>query len=143
MMKLKEKLQKRGGFTLVEMLIVVAIIAILVAVSIPIANTALEKARTATDSANERAAKAEGVIKYLSGDYTAPTSGNSVSFAYDAVNGQLVEITEGTSFTYGSCSYHKDGYIKVTINVTDGTVSVEWTKGKGLDLNNTGAKADA
>ena len=52
--KLSRKLKKTGGFTLIEMLIVVAIIAILVAVSIPMVNASLEKAREATDAANER-----------------------------------------------------------------------------------------
>ena len=66
MKRLKEKLNKNGGFTLVEMLIVVAIIAILVAVSIPIVNNALDRARHATDQANERSAKAEIMIRYLS-----------------------------------------------------------------------------
>ena len=36
MNNLKAKLKKQGGFTLIEMLIVVAIIAILIAVSIPL-----------------------------------------------------------------------------------------------------------
>jgi type IV pilus assembly protein PilA len=57
----KEELQKRGykGFTLMEMLIVIAIIAILVAIAIPIFTAQLEKAREATDAANIRAAYAE------------------------------------------------------------------------------------
>ena len=54
MKNLKAKLRRDGGFTLVEMLIVVAIIAILVAVSIPMVGTALDKARDATDKANLR-----------------------------------------------------------------------------------------
>ena len=66
MLKLRNKLNKKGGFTLVEMLIVVAIIAILVAVSIPLITGALERTRIATDAANERAAKAEATIAYLS-----------------------------------------------------------------------------
>lgn len=52
--KLSAKLSKNGGFTLVEMLIVVAIIAILVAVSIPMVNKSLDKARRAVDEANAR-----------------------------------------------------------------------------------------
>ena len=51
---LREKFRKHEGFTLVEMLIVVAIIAILVAVSIPLVTSSLEKARRAVDEANAR-----------------------------------------------------------------------------------------
>ena len=55
---LKKKLNKKG-FTLAELLIVVAIIAVLVAISIPIFTSQLEKSREATDMANIRAAYAE------------------------------------------------------------------------------------
>ncbi len=58
MKKIMKKLNKKG-FTLAELLIVVAIIAVLVAISIPIFNTQLEKSREATDAANLRAAYAE------------------------------------------------------------------------------------
>lgn len=55
-----KKLRKNEkGFTLAELLIVVAIIGVLVAISIPIFTAQLEKAREATDMANLRAAYAE------------------------------------------------------------------------------------
>ena len=54
--RLSAKLSKNGGFTLVEMLIVVAIIAILIMVSIPMIGANLDKARMAVDDANERTA---------------------------------------------------------------------------------------
>ncbi len=60
-----QKLRSKKGFTLMEMLIVVAIIAILVAIAIPAFNTSLNKARIATDEANIRAAYAEVMVKYL------------------------------------------------------------------------------
>ena len=57
----------KKGFTLMEMLIVVAIIAVLVAIAIPVLNGTLEKAREATDAANLRAAYAEVSVNYLDG----------------------------------------------------------------------------
>lgn len=56
MEQLKAKLKKQGGFTMVELLIVVAIIGILAAVSIPLFNNALERARHGVDAANARSA---------------------------------------------------------------------------------------
>ena len=61
-----KKLRKNEkGFTLAELLIVVAIIGVLVAISIPIFTAQLEKAREATDMANIRAAYAEVVADGL------------------------------------------------------------------------------
>ena len=53
------------GFTLAELLIVVAIIAVLVAIAIPIFTTQLERSREATDAANIRSAYAEVVAAAL------------------------------------------------------------------------------
>ena len=57
--------KNRKGFTLAELLIVVAIIAVLVAIAIPVFTTQLEKSREATDQANVRSAYAEAVADYL------------------------------------------------------------------------------
>lgn len=51
--------RNRKGFTLAELLIVVAIIAVLVAIAIPVFRDQLEKSREATDAANIRTAYAE------------------------------------------------------------------------------------
>ena len=51
MNRMSKKLNKKG-FTLAELLIVVAIIAVLVVVSVPIFSSKLEKAREAADVAN-------------------------------------------------------------------------------------------
>ena len=61
------------GFTLAELLIVVAIIAVLVAVAIPTFTNQLEKAREATDIANLRSAYAEIVTKALENPQEAVT----------------------------------------------------------------------
>lgn len=64
------KMRENGkkGFTLAELLIVVAIIAVLVAISIPIFSAQLEKSREATDAANIRSAYAEVSADLLSDD---------------------------------------------------------------------------
>ena len=59
------KQNNKKGFTLAELLIVVAIIAVLVAIAIPVFTTQLEKSREATDAANVRAAYATLVTQYL------------------------------------------------------------------------------
>ena len=59
-----KKLNKKG-FTLAELLVVVAIIGVLVAISIPIFTSQLEKSREATDAANLRAAYATASAKVL------------------------------------------------------------------------------
>ena len=59
------KLREKKGFTLAELLIVVAIIAVLVAIAIPIFTTQLEKSREATDMANLRSAYAEVIAANL------------------------------------------------------------------------------
>jgi len=61
---LKKRVNKKG-FTLAELLIVVAIIAVLVAIAIPVFSTQLEKSREATDAANIRAAYAEVLTESL------------------------------------------------------------------------------
>ena len=58
------------GFTLIEMLVVIAIIAILVAVVVPVVSNSTQKARAATDAANLRAVYAELNIHVISGEKT-------------------------------------------------------------------------
>ena len=60
--------QNKNGFTLMEMLIVIAIIAVLIAVAIPIFASQLEKTREATDLANVRSAYAQVSTEALLGD---------------------------------------------------------------------------
>ena len=67
------------GFTLAELLIVVAIIGVLVAISIPIFSKQLEKARDATSVANIRSAYAEAMTEYISPD---PIEKNKKGNAY-------------------------------------------------------------
>lgn len=72
----KAELQKRDkkGFTLMEMLIVVAIIAILVAIAIPVFTTQLNKAKESADEANARS-----IYALVTADYMTNGAGATVS----------------------------------------------------------------
>ena len=61
----------KKGFTLAELLIVVAIIAVLVAIAIPVFTSQLEKSRESVDLSNVRAAYAEVMTAALTNDGTA------------------------------------------------------------------------
>ncbi len=59
------KKNNKKGFTLAELLIVVAIIAVLVAIAIPVFTTQLEKSRDAVTVSNLRAAYAEAATEMM------------------------------------------------------------------------------
>ncbi len=94
---MKIKHRKNGGFTLMEMLIVVAIIAVLVAIAIPTFSGSLHKAKVAADEANIRAYYAELQMDYLLNDRYDPAIGpdltgypnTSITFA----DGNTVNLT--------------------------------------------------
>ena len=76
---IKKVKERREGFTMAELLIVVAIIAVLVAIAIPVFTSQLEKSRESVDAANIRAAYAEVVAAALTGEVDA-TSGNTQAY---------------------------------------------------------------
>ena len=82
-------MRNNKGFTTLELLIVVAIIAILTAIAIPIFTRQLNKARIAVDQANVRSAKAIIMANIASGD----AEYNKVYY-YDAKKGELASTTE-------------------------------------------------
>ena len=82
---MKEK-QNNKGFTLAELLIVVAIIGVLVAISIPIFNNQLRKARLATNQANARAAYSAVELQFLTSNHR---SGGETYYTYDTETGQI------------------------------------------------------
>lgn len=143
------KLNTHDGFTLIEMLLVVTIIAVLVAVSIPMVTGTLERARVATDMANERVARTAAITEYMTeGTFGGQPcdSGFSVIAYYDAAKGKWVDKRDGIQ-SYGKCIKthgHKADILEGIWNPADGMVYLRWPKaGNVIDsLSNVGDPSD-
>ena len=98
------KKMNKKGFTLMEMLIVIAIIAILIAIAIPTFTAALEKSRQKTDLANARALKSLVVAAYMA-DETADAT------LVAGINGVQNNATVGNGY---KVYLNKDGQTYVT-----------------------------
>ena len=77
---MKKMMKNRKGFTLMEMLIVVAIIAILVIIAIPTFNSALAKARAATDVANIRSGYAAALVEAMTNGVETGNGANNTYY---------------------------------------------------------------
>lgn len=82
-------LRNKKGFTLIEMLVVVALIAVLVAIVMPIVGNSTTKAKAATDVANLRAVYAELNILVISGDLTESSVQEIMDSAQTSPNSTL------------------------------------------------------
>lgn len=84
--------KSREGFTLAELLIVVAIIAVLVAVAIPVFGSQLEKSREAEDLANVRAAYAKVLTEANMGIYDKVVTVDLKQKQYDWQSADVITI---------------------------------------------------
>lgn len=87
------------GFTLMEMLIVVAIIAVLVAIAIPTFTSSLNKAKVATDQANIRAGYASVMLKVLESDLDGATAPIQANTSYILQKDGSVKLSSDTNQT--------------------------------------------
>lgn len=86
-------MNRKKGFTLAELLIVVAIIGVLVAVSVPIFTAQRSKAVDAVNKANIRAAKSMALTKFYDDKTEYVESSNHTKMAYfKYTDGSLVSI---------------------------------------------------
>jgi len=122
-------MKKEEGFTLAELLIVVAIIAVLVAISIPIFTSQLEKSREAVDLANLRDAYATITTAVLT---------EETDLSQNATN--KISYTSGAAATNGSAYSAPTATVTATQQVDGWVTANPDVGGKALASADGGPK---
>lgn len=128
--------QNKNGFTLMEMLIVIAIIAVLIAVAIPVFASQLEKTREATDLANVRSAYAQVSTEALLGDSEATVT---VDLKQKQADWQSVDPVNIGGIVHSKSQGDTENWKGVA--APNGTCVVSYKEDYGIILNWSG-KAD-
>lgn len=144
-------MKNNKGFTLMEMLIVVAIIAVLVAIAIPTFTTQLEKAREATDAANIRSAYSEVIAAALLEEpadstgktaagltVTKDTNGNITAYSKTVKLGQKQATWGSGTPVIGDI----EGIDGIVANGVPGEVTVTFTQATGKVTVTTAAASN-
>lgn len=142
--------KNKEGFTLAELLVVVAILGILVTISIPLFTAQIAKARKATNEANVRAAKAAAVADYLTlesheGDENKDGDGNRW-YKYD-VNAGTIErevpasVVETSSLTESEEDISKTKiYAELWVEITEDEGTESKSGGISVEVSVYGGK---
>lgn len=139
-----KKFRNKKGFTLAELLIVLAIIAILMAIAIPLFSNQLEKARISVDEANARSASSMAQAHYL---ITHINESSPITYYFNITNGNL-EIAGhtvpepaaqsyaedekscglGSAAANGNMTAESDRYadIPFSVTITEGKITNSW-----------------
>ena len=125
---LKKRKSGKKGFTLMEMLIVVAIIGILIAIAIPTFNNALTKARISADEANLRSYYAEVLTDYmLNGNKDTKISDIAVGTDSKRLGGKTLADTIDTIQISGADYTLQAGSCTITADDDNGTLTILYT----------------
>lgn len=134
--------KNKKGFTLAELLIVVALIGVLVAISIPIFTSQLEKAREATDAANIRSQYAEVMAEAITegSDVNGKDMFGAVDLKQKKDQWQSTGLKENLEGVYQEIDgeYPKDGGI-AWVEYKDDKVILHYEGGSG----STGGESDS
>ena len=134
-----QKMKNRKGFTLIEMLVVIAIIAVLVAIIVPVVGNSTTKAKAAADAANLRSVASTVAVDVLDNNkiddaiqsVTAKSADVGSLKVYLTTAGNVeAYFTDGTSAWYGVDYFAK---VAETGKATD-AASLKKTASPGTEL---------
>ena len=118
---IKKMREERGGFTLAELLVVVAIVAVLVAIAVPLFSSSLTSAEDAVKKANERSVKAEVTTGYLADGFDKTKYNNMYYSAND--KGDLTALFDGTHGWFWRNRTNAD--VTIVLNTTGDYLNVK------------------
>ena len=126
------KNRNNHGFTLIEMLLVVAVIAVLVSIIVPRVSNATDKSAAAADAANLRAAKSAIASGSLEGIYGA----NEASIPAEELD---VPVTSNYKAAGAFSAKIEDGVISVFYGAMDINALADIADNGVADLSNAGS----
>ena len=129
---IKKVRERREGFTMAELLIVVAIVAVLVAIAIPVFSAQLHKSQDATDLANARSLYAE-----LQADYLATTN----KTAYTGASWDSTDLANAKTIAAGGSFTMSDGQT-IKLNNCSITLALDTANDRGRSVTCECAKND-
>lgn len=139
---MRKKVRGQPGFTLIEMLLVVALIVILLAISIPAVMGAVNHARHEADAKAERAAMAlaNGLLQTNSLPKGEGSTSTTLQYLYDPESGKLVIRKDGSMDLtpyppYGQCRKAEHDHVGkrlwVQVQTESGKIELLWAEKLG------------
>ena len=134
-----KKLLNKKGFTLIEMLIVVAIMVILVAVAVPTFSGSLNDAKVAVDAANLDAAESQAIATYMK-ELNSTTKTVVDNCYYDIKEKKFVSEAPAA---YGESSDNKGKVIQIQVDEENDTVKASWQTPVAGSGSNTNSESES
>ena len=125
--KVRDRARENDGFTLMELLIVIAIIAVLVAIAIPVFSTQLDNAKDSADRANARALYALAQAEWMdnanhdvTADFTWSGDDNKVIVAFEDGSSQAFTFSDRTTDVLVEFFDSNGAHVTVASQANDG-----------------------